>query len=112
MKKIILILCLFCALKISAQSVGGEIKHSNNTVTYKSAMASVVKQKTIYKKAKSKELDNASIDDDMYSAKLEEKAKQGNAAAQYALSKVYCFGNGIKADEERSKQYLVKSAEH
>ena len=61
MKRIIFILLLFCTLKISAQNVGGEITHSNNsTVTYKSAMVLVVKQKIIYKKAKSKELDDAS----------------------------------------------------
>lgn len=111
MTRIVFFLLLFCALKISAQSVGGEIKHSDNASTYKSTMTTVIKQKIIYKHGKSVELDNSSIDD-TYSTKLEEKAKHGNAAAQYALAKIYCFGNGVEPNEELSKKYLVKSAEH
>ena len=111
MTRIVFFLLLFCALKISAQSVGGEIKHSDNASTYKSTMTTVIKQKIIYKHGKSVELDNSSIDD-TYSTKLEEKAKHGNAAAQYALAKIYCFGNGVEPNEDLSKKYLVKSAEH
>lgn len=46
MTRIVFFLLLFCALKISAQSVGGEIKHSDNASTYKSTMTTVIKQKS------------------------------------------------------------------
>ena len=45
MKITFFILLLFCALKTSAQGLGGEIKRSDNTPTDKAAM----KQKIIYK---------------------------------------------------------------
>lgn len=106
MKITFFILLLFCALKTSAQGLGGEIKRSDNTPTDKAAM----KQKIIYKHGKSVELDNSSVED-IYSIELEEKAQQGNAAAQYALAKIYCLGKGVEPNEELSNKYLVKSAE-
>lgn len=109
MKRLIFILLFFCALKIYAQGIGGEIKHSSNT--YKSTMTSVIRQKIVYKQMKGKELNQTPIEDDSYSVELEKKAKCGNAAAQYALAKIYCFGNGIKANDDLSKHYLLKSAE-
>lgn len=109
MKRLIFIMLFFCALKIFAQGVGGEIKHSGNT--YKSTMTSVIRQKIVYKHMKGKELNQMPIEDAFYSEELEKKAKYGNAAAQYALAKIYCFGNGIKANDDLSKHYLIKSAE-
>lgn len=71
MKRLIFILLFFCALKIYAQGIGGEIKHSGNT--YKSTMTSVIRQKIVYKQMKGKELNQTPIEDDSYSVELEKK---------------------------------------
>lgn len=64
MKRLIFIMLFFCALKIFAQGVGGEIKHSGNT--YKSTMTSVIRQKIVYKHMKGKELNQMPIEDAFY----------------------------------------------
>lgn len=40
---------------------------------------------------------------------LESKANQGNAVAAYRLGEIYEYAMGIKADEEKSKQYYQQS---
>ena len=64
MRRLIIIIIFFCALKTFAQNIGGEIKLTDKSTTYKSTMASVIKQKIVYKRAKDKELNNAPIEID------------------------------------------------